>query len=83
MQISLQSDEIFHKKQKIANFTSAKNYEKIRETLFTSRLHSAELLSFWRDFSQKILNSSFTILALKRHLVAILGIFWTKIDLSL
>ena len=75
VQISLQYDEIFHKKQKIANFTSAKNYEKIRQTLFTSRLHSAELLSFWRDFSQKILNSNFTILALKRHLVAILGVF--------
>ena len=34
------------------NFTS-------RETLFTFKLQSAELLSFWRDFSKKIQNSNF------------------------
>ena len=49
VQISLQFDEIFsHGKLRI--FTYEKNYEKIRETLFTLRLHSTELLSFWRDF---------------------------------
>ena len=43
VQISLQFDEIFFtKSKKIANFYLRKN----RETLFTFRLHSAELLSF-------------------------------------
>ena len=33
--------------------------KKFRETLFTFKLHSAELLSFWRDFSHEIQNSDF------------------------
>ena len=35
--------------------------KKFRETLFTSKLHCAELLSFWRDFSQKIQNFNFNL----------------------
>ena len=42
------------------NFIYQKIHEKICDTLFTFKLHSAELLSFWRDFSHKIRNSNFT-----------------------
>ena len=34
-----------------------KNHEKIRESLFTFKLHITEHLSFKRDFAQKIQNS--------------------------
>ena len=46
MQISLQFDTIFsHKehKEKIANFTSAKEYEKISETSFTLKLSKVDV----------------------------------------
>ena len=38
---------------KKGEFYIEKKYEKIRETLFTFKLHSTELLSFWWDISQK------------------------------
>ena len=43
----------------IITYKSQKNREKNREPLFTFKLHSADLLSFWRDFLQKISNSNF------------------------
>ena len=46
MQISLQFDEIFSQKAENCEFyTSAKNYEKIRETLFTFKQSNADLPS--------------------------------------
>ena len=63
--------------------TYRKIEKKTRETLFTSKLQSAELLSFGRDFSQKIQNCNFGLWKLRRHLAAILGNFGTKIDLYL
>ena len=68
MQNSFHFDEIFNKK---------KNPEKIRESLFTFKLHTTELLSFWQDFAQKIQNSIW------RHLAEILGTIGTKVDLPL
>ena len=58
------------------NFTYQNFLRKFRETLLTSKLHSAEFLSFWRDFSQKIQKIPILVcVALRRHLVSILGIF--------
>ena len=66
LQNSFHFDEIFHKK---------KNHEKICESLFTFKLHTTELLSFWLDFAQKIQNSIW------RHLAVISGTIGTKVDL--
>ena len=57
-----------------------KKSRKIRQTLFTFELHSAELLSIWRDFLQKILNSNFEFFDV---IAVILGDFKIKIDLPL
>ena len=61
--------------------------KKICETLFTFRLYSTELLSFWRDFFHgKFQNFKIPILAIlnyRRHLTGILGTIGTKIDLPL
>ena len=65
MQNYFHFDEIYHQK---------KYHEKIRETLFTFKLHTTELLSFWRDFAHKIQNSIW------RHLAVILGTIETKVD---
>ena len=40
-------------------------FEKICEILFTFMQHSAELLSFWRDFSHKIQTSNFGLYVTK------------------
>ena len=57
-------DETFHYKYKIenSNLLSKNNQCKIRESLFTFRLYSAEHLSFWRDFLQKMLKLEFWLL---------------------
>ena len=52
---------IFTHKGKI----NQKNYEKNCEILFTFKLQSAELLSFWRDFSHKIQTSNFGLYVTK------------------
>ena len=68
MQISFHFDEIFHNK---------KSWKNSRESLFMFKLHTTELLSFWRDFAQKIQNS------IGRHLAVILGTIETKVDFPL
>ena len=64
----------FTTKLKIRILISKKYRWKSRETLFTFKLHSAELLSFWRDFK----NSNFGLCDM-RHLAAILGSIETKL----
>ena len=68
MQNSFNCDEIFHQKEIM---------KKIRESLFTFKLHTTELLSFWRDIAQKIQNSIW------RYLAVFLGTIGTKVDLPL
>ena len=58
-------------------FTKKKSWKNSRESLFTFKLHTTELLSFWRDFAQKKQNSIW------RHLAVILGTIGTKVDLPL
>ena len=50
--------------------------KKFRETLFTSKLHNAELLSFWHDFSQKIQNSHFGLCVTKTTSSGNFRYFW-------
>ena len=67
----------------IITYKSQKNHEKIREILFTFKLHSAVVLSIWRDFLLKIPNSNFgfieiiseTVFTFKLHSADFLS-FW-------
>ena len=61
----------------LMKFFTTKNHKNSRESLFMFKLHTTELLSFWRDFAQKIQNSIW------RHLAVIFGTIGTKVDLPL
>ena len=54
MQNSFHFDDFFYRKLKMTSFM-----KKIRETLFTIKIHRVKLLSFWRIFLEKIQNSNF------------------------